>query len=411
MNDANTAAEVSTPALARGRETTVDVVRGFALLGILAMNIIAFAYPGNSYENPTAPGSEPYIGTFEGANRAAWWITHVAVDLKMMALFSMLFGGGVVLMSHGRSGGFAGLYYRRLAFLGAVGFVHAFAIWFGDILLSYAIAGLLLYPLRNFSPRVLIPAGMGVLMFGIALAVGMGKLMEFMPEEQRAAMEPTAEKYVQVIDQVRSGAVGSLIYNATTALSAQIFGLVLWTYWRALGLMLIGMGLMKTGFFTGRWSTRAYAVTAAVGYACGLVLIIPIGMMIERDGHGSMTFFTPRAQANYVGSVGVALGHASLLILIVKAGALRFVTDRLAAVGRMAFTNYLATSVVMTFCFYGWGLGLFAKFERAEVYWFVLGMWTLILIWSPLWLAWFRMGPLEWLWRSATHLAWQPMRR
>lgn len=75
----------------------------------------------------------------------------------------------------------------------------------------------------------------------------------------------------------------------------------------------------------------------------------------------------------------------------------------------MAFSNYLATSLMMTFCFYGWGLGLFAKFERAEVYLFVLGAWTLILIWSPLWLSRFRMGPLEWLWRSATHLQWQPL--
>jgi uncharacterized protein len=258
---------------------------------------------------------------------------------------------------------------------------------------------------------VLIPAGVFVLLFGMGVAVGMGQLMQMMPAEQRAAMAPTAEKYVEMIEQVRSGAMGSFIYNAMIAAQAQTFGLVLWTFWRALGLMLIGMGLMKTGFFSGRWSGRAYGFTALLGYAFGFGLIIPIGIAMVHDGHENMAIFTPRAQSNYAGSVGVALGHASVLILIVKAGALRLVTDRLAAVGRMAFTNYLATSVVMTFCFYGWGLGLFAKFERAEVYWFVLGMWTLILLWSPLWLKSFRMGPLEWLWRSATHLEWQRLRR
>lgn len=401
---------LSAPALPLLRETTIDVVRGFALLGILAMNIIAFAYPASSYEHPTTEGSEPYIGPFTGANLAAWWATHVLADLKMMALFSMLFGAGVVLMARSRPEGFAGVYYRRLAFLGAVGFVHAFGIWFGDILLSYAIAGLLLYPVRKFSARALIMAGVAVLLFGIGLSLGAGRLISMMPQEQRATMIPTPEMYAEMVREVRSGGVGSLIYNATMAISAQIMGLVFWTYWRALGLMLLGMGLMKTGFFSGLWPKRAYAVTALLGYGLGLGLIIPIGIALVRDGHEHLAFFSIRGQANYIGSVGVALAHASVLILLIRSGMVRALTARLAAVGHMAFTNYLATSLMMTFCFYGWGLGLFATFQRAEVYWFVIGAWTLILLWSPLWLARFRMGPMEWLWRSFTHLSWQPFR-
>lgn len=401
----------ASPTLQADREGTVDVIRGFALLGILVMNIIAFAYPASSYESPKAAGSEPFIGALEGANATIWWIAHLFADLKMMALFSMLFGGGLILMTKSKPGGFAGLYYRRIGFLAIVGFLHGFVIWFGDILLVYALTGALLYPVRNFKPRTLMLIGIAVLVLGMLIAVGMGQLLASIPEKQRAGMSPTPEQYAQQVEQVRSGLSGSLIYNALMAIQAQIFGFFLWTSWRALGLMLIGMALMKLGFFTGKRSTALYLATTILGYGIGLAFIIPAARHAEAEGFPPMHMFSLGGQANYIGSIAIALGHASTLILLVRSGLLGFVASALSAVGRMAFTNYLATSLVMTFCFYGWGLGYFGKFQRAEVYWFVLGMWLLMLIWSPIWLSVFRTGPLEWLWRSATHLKWQPLTR
>lgn len=399
------------PLPALDREHTVDVIRGFALLGILILNIIAFAYPADSYQSPFTKGSEPYIGKFEGLNAGIWWFAHIFADLKLMTLFSMLFGGGVILMSRNKQGGFAPLYYRRLAFLAAVGFLHGFFLWFGDILLSYALCGAMLYPLRNLAPRWLFLIGFAFFTFGALTTIGFGALMELAPPERRAEMSGSPEKYAATVELVRSGVLGTLQYNAICAAMIQIFVFLMQTAWRVCGLMIIGMALMKLGFFTGRWSTRAYLATMLAGYAVSLALIIPATIDHVREGYPMMLMFTVKGQANYVGSLPMAVAHASALILLVRAGLLRFLTDRLAAVGRMAFTNYLATSVILTFCFYGWGLGLFAKFERPQVYLFVLGVWTLQLIWSPLWLARFRTGPLEWLWRSATHLEWQPLRR
>jgi uncharacterized protein len=407
----NPPATIAEPTLVKDREQTVDVIRGLALLGILAMNIIAFAFPSEAYQDPMGAGITPWTGPFEGANAASWWSVHLLADQKMMGLFSMLFGAGVVLMDRGRPEGFAGVYYRRMGFLFVVGLIHAFGIWFGDILLSYSLCGLLLYPARRLSTGWLFALGTAVFTMGLIVSLGLGALMQMAPPEEMAKGMPTPEAIATSVEEVRSGWGGSLKYNLKNALFLQFGLFFIWTLWRGLGLMLIGMALMKLGFFAGRWSVRAYALTAVLGYGLGYAIIVPAAMRLVEVKFGLVALFSFPGQANYVGSVGVALAHASVLMLVVKAGAFRFLTDRLAAVGRMAFTNYLATSVVMTFCFYGWGLGLFAKFERAEVYWFVLGMWALMLLWSPFWLSRFRMGPLEWFWRSTTHLEWQAMRR
>lgn len=393
------------------REHTVDVIRGFALLGILAMNIIAFAFPSEAYQDPMGPGITPWTGPFEGANAVSWWAVHLLADQKMMGLFSMLFGAGVVLMDRGRPEGFAGLYYRRLAFLWVVGLIHAFGVWFGDILMSYAMCGLLLYPMRRLRPIWLFVAGGAIFTMGLLVSLGLGVLMQMAPPGEIEKGMPTPEMIAASVEQVRSGWVGSWIYNAKNAVFLQFVLFFIWTLWRGLGLMLIGMALMKLGFFAGRWSTGAYLRTALIGLVVGFAMIIPAAHSLIETKFGLLGMFSLPGQANYVGSVGISLAHASVLMLLVKFGTFRFLTDHLAAVGRMAFTNYLATSLMMTFCFYGWGLGLFARFERAEVYLFVLGAWTLILLWSPLWLSRFRMGPLEWLWRSATYMQWQALRR
>ena len=136
------------------RVAAVDVLRGFALLGILAMNIITFALPVDAYVNPMNEHVNRFAGEFRGANRATWLAQHVFFDQKMMSIFSMLFGAGLVLMG-GRAGAvgtvsFAGVYYRRLLWLFLIGMAHAYLLWYGDILVTYAICGLLLYPLRNW---------------------------------------------------------------------------------------------------------------------------------------------------------------------------------------------------------------------------------------------------------------------
>lgn len=391
------------------REATVDVLRGFALLGILLMNIIAFAYPIEAYQSPVAPGLETLTGEFKGLGAGIWWACHIVADLKMMTIFSMLFGGGVVLLAQNRSGGFAALYYRRIAFLLAVGFVHAFLIWFGDILFAYALCGLLLYPVRLVRPLFLLLAG--AIFASVPIGLSLATVAYLSANPEAAAQAATSGRSVQdQLELVRSGALGTLEYNALNALFLQVFLFLFMTAWRVLGMMLVGMALMKLGFFTGRWMTRSYLTVALIGYAVGIPLSISGANALVDARFDMLSLLGWPGLQNYIASVPIALAHASIVILLARSGLLRSLANALAAVGRTAFSNYLLTSIVMTSIFYGWGLGYFGHVERPAAYLFVLGMWAVQLLLSPLWLAHFRMGPMEWLWRSFTHWSWQPLR-
>ena len=112
-----------------------------------------------------------------------------------------------------------------------------------------------------------------------------------------------------------------------------------------------------------------------------------------------------------IGRVSVALGHASVLIVLVKSMRMRWLTDRLAAVGQMAFSNYISHSLIYALVFYAPGLRMMGQLQRYQLYYLVLGIWILNLAWSPIWLRYFRFGPLEWCWRSLTYWQRQPMRR
>lgn len=441
-----TLAPVSTVA----RVGSVDVLRGVAVLGILAMNIISFGLPMSAYVNPASEGLAEFAGKYEGLNRLSWWVSLLLFDQKMMALFSMLFGAGLVLMD-GRNAtrsapetppgrkkaGFAGIYYRRLLWLFAIGMVHAYLIWFGDILVAYALCGLLLYPLRKVRPAVLIPVGAAVLMFALVISSAFGGVLSMMSakippieakleagepitpseqamldgfREQMGEADPTPEQARAEVEKMR-GSVGEVLSaNAGHAVFMQTLLFVTWAFWRALGLMLIGMGLMKLGVFAGERSTRFYATLAGVGYGVGLPLVAAGGFFLERSGFDLATMYLYAGHFNYTGSVLVALGHLAVVMLVVRAGVLRPVTARLAAVGRIPLTNYLTQSLLCTTLFFGWGLGMFGRFERAELWLVVAGVWTLQLLWSPWWVARFRFGPAEWLWRTVAYWKLQPWR-
>jgi uncharacterized protein len=172
---------------------------------------------------------------------------------------------------------------------------------------------------------------------------------------------------------------------------------------RTLGLMMIGMALLKSGFFSGVRPTWLYGLMTALG-------LIALGLVAWQAqtniaaGFGFLHMFSIGQFANNALSPFIALWYASALILMVKAGALRFFTEALAAVGRMAFTNYLTQTLIMTSIFYGGrGLGLWGEVDRVGLWGIVVTVWLLQLIWSPLWLAKFQMGPFEWVWRRLSY--------
>ncbi|NRA59157.1 MAG: DUF418 domain-containing protein, partial [Phycisphaerales bacterium] len=173
----------------------------------------------------------------------------------------------------------------------------------------------------------------------------------------------------------------------------------------------LGMALYKWRVFDASRSTAFYATLLAAGLLIGGGHIAAGVVVNHRNGFDPVAFFGVVGWFNYAGSVGMALAWIALVMLVCKSGVLRWLRASLAAVGRMALTNYLMQSVIAAFIFYGWGLGYFGRLDRIDYVPIVVGVWAFQMLASPLWLARFRYGPMEWLWRSLTYWKPQPMRR
>jgi uncharacterized protein len=169
--------------------------------------------------------------------------------------------------------------------------------------------------------------------------------------------------------------------------------------------------LFKTGFFTGAWEAERYRQWLVRCALISIPLLAALGLWIIRSNFDAPLVFGAFIAMTPPFDTLMAIAWGALVILWVKRGGVSALRDRVAAAGRMAFTNYLATSVVMTTIFYGYGLNLFGEVGRAALWLFVLGMCGLMLLWSKPWLDRFHYGPLEWLWRSLARGALQPMRK
>jgi uncharacterized protein len=427
------------PVSSAERYFAVDVLRGFALLGILAMNIVSFGWPWPAYPNPMRGGG------FTGLDRGVWFFNHLVFEEKMMTIFSMLFGAGLVLMdgrAEARGAKIGRVYYRRVLLLLLIGLVHAYLIWIGDILVLYAQCGLLLYFFRNLRPRTLLIVGVLVLSIQVPVVLGFGMVADYMKavsqrvEAQKKAGQtpspqdlrrheawengmrhkfaPTQEEELKSwnaeLKAYRGGYRGIVRFRKGQLIFIQTFGVIFFTLYMAMGRMLIGMGLMKLGVFSGSRSRQFYAWMVGIGYGAGLPLMIYDAQELIRHSFSASYKYHGGELVNAFGSIVVAMGHVGLIMLIVQSGALHWLTRRLAAVGRMALSNYLTHSIVCTTLFYGYGFGHFGTINRTGLAAIVLIIWASQLLLSPIWLAHFRFGPAEWLWRSLTYGQPQPMR-
>jgi uncharacterized protein len=412
------------------RLSSVDTLRGLAVLCILVMNIYAFAMPFAAYNNPLAYGGD------SGLDLHAWTFNHLLFDQKFMTIFSMLFGAGLVLMGR-RAPKFAGVYYRRILWLALIGLAHGYLLWMGDILFYYAICGLLLYPLRQLSPRTLLIIGLVLILIGIPVGMGMGYLTQFMKnsaaetellmaagetpterqqgfydgwQQSRSSMAPTPEEIAEQVELYRSGYWDIVVKQAPETLVMQIFIILVFALWRVCGLMLVGMALMKLGVFAAARSRRFYLLCITFGYGIGLPLVAYSASRLLAHEFVFIYFQTVGVHFNYLGSIIVAAGHIGAVMLICKNGTLPRLRARLADVGRMALSNYLLQSLICTTLFYGYGFGLFGHLNRLAQMGVVLVVWVLLVAFSAYWMHRFRFGPAEWLWRSLTYWRRQPMR-
>jgi uncharacterized protein len=394
------------------RITAIDVLRGVALLGILVMNIQLFAMPTAALANPTA------FGDLSGANWWTWLLSRLLADQKFMTLFSMLFGAGIVLMTSrvaARGGAPARFHYRRMLWLLLFGLAHAYLLWDGDILVLYAVCGLLLYPCRTWSPRALLALGLGALAIGSGLSLVTGWQLLSAPESVIAMFagdwQPSTDALSRELAAYRGGWLTQLPQRAAVSFEFHAIDILAWGLWRAGGLMLIGMALFKLDVFGARRTRAFYALLAAIGVLGGLP-IVAYGIHLDIAARWDMRFSEFFGdQFNYWGSLPVALGYTGLVMLLCGSDALKGLGRRLEAVGRMAFTNYLVQSIVCTTIFYGHGLGLFGRVSRTGQIAIVAGVWLVELYVSPIWLRHFHMGPFEWIWRALTYGTLPPFQR
>ncbi|MCP4571726.1 MAG: DUF418 domain-containing protein [bacterium] len=428
-------AEPAAPALGDDRIASLDVVRGFALLGILLVNAWAYGLPFPAAMNPAMVGLDSLT------DRIVYVFVHMFAYSKTMPIFSMLFGAGIVLFAtraEAKGNKPAGYFAGRQLWLLVFGLLHAYLLWNGDILVPYAVVGLIVYLFRKKRPRTLIILAVLSLLVIRGVETGFGFFLEFvegqaheaelalaadepLTEWQERSQEiwegtgptwnPSAEDIEELATVKRGDYAGIISHMAPETVMMHLFMYPLTASWAIAGFMLLGMALFKTGAFSGERSTGFYRKLAGAGYGLGFPLAL-VGMWLHFTRFENMGWMlTHSSPFVEVGGMLVALGHIAVLVLVVKSGAMGAVCRRLAAVGRMAFTNYIAHTLICTTVFYGYGFGRFAAWDRLALLGLTVAIWVLQLWWSTWWLARFRFGPLEWVWRTLTYRKRQPLRR
>ena len=375
------------PVAESARITSLDLIRGVAVLGILLMNVVHFKFGRVPYLNLSAGGSESWLDWIVGIGG------EIFVDQKFMGIFSLLFGAGILLFierAEAKGGRPVLLNLWRNALLLGIGILHSL-LWEGDVLIVYAVSALFLIALRKLQGPWLIGVGAGVFLLSVPVLLLM-------------------QAVTNATDVALSGLWTSSRGDEAdfAGLNGAVLGLSLVGYFlRGLGMILMGAGLYRLGFMQGTCSARTYRITAGVGVGVGL-LLATISVLITALGDYSRDVAFIGQLPNTLGTIPASLGYMSLIILW-NQGLDSALKERFRAVGRMALTNYLTQTVlgvlVLTLILDA------APVNRAGILLFVLAVWALQMWWSQAWMQRFRFGPAEWLWRVATYRSGQALRR
>ena len=405
------------PVTASERISSLDFIRGIAVMGILAANIIAFGQPLIATMYP------PAFLSADGDPQHWWWIAQfVLIDGKMRGLFSVLFGAGLYLFVEkaNERGAGAGLAVRRLAFLGLFGLIHFYFIWIGDILFLYSVSGLALLAFYSFKPmNQLILGLMGYLISALIFA-GMfgglywlarsGAMGEAETAEFQTELMAGMEAGTQMSEAIQSGNYFSFVAaNFSENLWMPVSGLTMGMV-ETMGLMLIGMALMRMGFFSGAFERRKLILWGWAGLVLGALGSLWLGLWVRSTNFDLMAGMLAYVGGSAPPRLPMILGLAALMVAYAPSFT-GWLGQRVSAAGRAAFTNYLGTSILMLFVFHGWALGLYGELGRPQLYLVTLFGWAVMLAWSKPWLERYRYGPLEWLWRCLTYGKWFALRR
>lgn len=431
----NTAAPVSQ----QERIIILDSLRGIAILGILLMNIPGFAMP-----DPVI--GDPSVLHESGIDFKTWYFIEWFMEGSQRALFSMLFGAGIILFisrQEKRADGLwpADYFFRRQLWLLVFGLFNAFILlWFWDILFHYACIGMILFTFRRLSPKALIIGAVISLLLMTArenldayrdrkmiyrgemiakIDTAKTKLTDLQKEDlgamtgfkERASQNEKVKKMDKNLAVVRGGYDRFYEYQSERSFRTHIYFLY-YGGWDILVFMFLGMAFFKNGILMGQANNKVYWVMFIGGLGLGLILSY-FRLQPLIDNKFNYFDYTKNTSFEFyeISRTCRAIGIFGLIMLLYKSGWLKWLFALMRPVGQMAFTNYLVQSLVVGLFFYGIGFGMFGKLHRFEIYYVVAGTWLLQIIYSHIWLRYFQFGPLEWCWRSLTYWKKQPMKK
>jgi uncharacterized protein len=418
----------SAPIGVTDRIASLDFIRGIAVLGILASNIVTYARPNEARRVVALVHEVTWSEWFP------WLVNYIFIDGKFRGMFAALFGVGlVVFMERARTRGNPArwLQLRRLFWLVVFGTLHFVFLFEGDILLQYALLGVIAVWMVFWNPRLLL--ALGVLLLTVeSVSSGVG-LWHQVQEERTALAAPLDSKDRQEYDKywqgereavteeagwMANGSLGAILSHRFTrdgkiqaeAVLDPVFGLS-YAVMQYLPMMLIGAALYRMGFFSGSWNRRRMLRWGIAGIAFSGLVSLVMGLWLKQSGWlfglNYFVFYGPV----HVLRLPMVLGYMAVMVALAPQLVPTNIGRRFEAAGQMALTNYLGMSFVMALIFQGWGLGLFDRFNRFEQWGFLVLGCVLMLGWSQPWLKRFRFGPLEWVWRCLTYWRLFPLRR
>jgi uncharacterized protein len=409
----NTSVTEVAPTPSDARIQALDALRGVALLGIAWANVRQLFMPWEIGNFPVSLGGNATLASLD------WQVFHAFIDLKFLTLFSLLFGLGFALQSErvvARGGSFNALYLRRVGILALFGLAHGVLLYPAEVLMGYAIAGLVLLALRRLSAKNLLRAGfilLGIsMLWGYVLGTGGASVAHEYQQAQAQLAAMTAgpsSEWPEEFSVRRTGSFAELL-----SLHADQYGLILLYFamvllWRTLGLFMIGAGIFRSGLLE-RATPQTWLRVTRVALTIGLPLSILATWLHWREIQGELDWRWPELLHSF-SAVALAAGIAAGVFALYGRGVSSWIWARIQAAGRMALTNYIGQSLVMAAIAEPWGLNFYGRLSGPVLTALAIGVFAALALLSHGWLRRYRMGPLEWLWRCGTYLSWLPNRR
>ena len=408
------------------RIESIDVLRGFALLGILIMNISSFSMPSMAYFSPVVYDINPL-------NHIIYSMTHIIADQKFMAIFSMLFGASTILFINSvkkREKSPLLLFYSRNFWLLILGWIHSSYLWYGDILFIYALCAFLLFFFKNITPKKQFILGCLIYLIPtFSNYAAYEYVIDSLDQAEKDVIikhwNPSNDVLQQELDayrgpykkQVQHRAKMWSSNNENNDSSGDIGGGILGLsilidlFSRSFGMMLIGMACFSWGVFSNALTKSFYIKLMIYGLGIGLPLsMIGLFFTYSFDWDWKYIQFLGRSPNN-IATPFIAFGYVGIIMLWIRKGSFRNFQEKLRTIGKTALTAYLIQTVLATFIFYGIGLSLFGYVNRAYQLVIMFFIWFVLLKLCPMWVSKYHYGPVEWIWRMLTHMKLIPLSR